>query len=57
MALKTLDGSPRVGPIVALELLHRHGALSTNVRDETAAHLDLVVTGGGAPVGRVRATI
>ena len=57
VALKTLDGSLRVGPIVAVELLHRAGALTAEQRDDAATHLDLLVTGGGRPVGRVRPTI
>lgn len=53
VALKMLDGNGRASTIVALELLVKAGALSREDVDDVSESLDLTVTGGGAPVGRI----
>ncbi|GAA4778993.1 asparaginase [Microbacterium gilvum] len=56
VVLKTLDGSTRVGVLVALTLLARAGALSEQAVAEFAdGHPLFSVSGGGREVGRIRA--
>lgn len=57
VALKTLDGSGRVGPIVAIALLVRAGALPADAIERAERLLRLDVLGGGEVVGRIRPTI
>jgi len=57
VALKTLDGSGRVGPIVAVHLLAAAGALPREAVQDAAAQLPLSVQGGGAVVGVIRPTV
>ncbi len=57
VAVKTLDGSMRVGAIVALTLLVRAEAVSASALDAVRVKLGLDVLGGGAPVGAIRATV
>ncbi|WP_460776327.1 asparaginase [Microbacterium sp. GXF7504] len=57
VALKTLDGSTRVGAVVALRLLEQAGALPSADVERALADLPLTLTGGGAPVGAIRATV
>ncbi|MER7798050.1 asparaginase [Microbacterium sp. NPDC096154] len=57
VALKTLDGSLRAAPLVALSLLAGAGAIAPGNVAEFAAHPLFTVTGGGQPVGRIRATV
>jgi L-asparaginase II len=56
VALKILDGSLRAAAIVALELLVRAGVVSRGDVDIVLDRFDLVVRGGGLPVGRIRVT-
>ncbi|MBM7504319.1 asparaginase [Agromyces aurantiacus] len=57
VALKMLDGSPRASAIVAARLLAGAGALETAAVDGVEPDLGLDVLGGGAVVGRIRATV
>ncbi|WP_040163795.1 asparaginase [Microbacterium gorillae] len=57
VALKTLDGSLRVGTIVAAKLLANAGAITEAQFDDVSGALDLDVLGGGRPVGRIRPTV
>lgn len=54
-ALKMLDGSGRAATAVALRLLERAGALAPADVAATLEQLPLTISGGGAPVGRIRA--
>lgn len=54
VALKTLDGSSRVGAIVAATLLARAGALAEADVASFAAALPLAVRGGDVEVGAIR---
>lgn len=54
VALKVLDGSGRVGALVASHLLASIGALDTDAVAVCAAELAPPVLGGGVPVGAVR---
>lgn len=56
VALKTLDGSLRVGPIVALSLLADAGAIDAAAVDAVRAELHLDVLAAGHPVGEIRAS-
>ncbi|KQR92866.1 MAG: asparaginase [Microbacterium ginsengisoli] len=56
-ALKVLDGSPRAASAVAVRLLERAGALTADAAAAAIRSLDLVVRGGGAPVGAIRPTV
>ncbi len=56
VASKTLDGSTRVGTILAATLLHRAGAVTDDQLTAVTELLPLDVLGGGHPVGRVRVT-
>ena len=56
VALKTLDGSLRVGPIVALSLLVDAGAIDASAVDAVRADLHLDVMAAGHPVGEIRAS-
>lgn len=53
---KTLDGSLRASGAIATSLLLQAGAITAQQADATINRLDLAVLGGGAPVGRLRAT-
>ena len=57
VALKMLDGSPRALAIVAARLLVGAGALEGSAVDAVERDLGLEVLGGGAVVGRIRATV
>ena len=57
VALKMLDGSSRASAIVAARLLASAGALETSAVDAVEPDLGLDVLGGGAVVGRIRATV
>ncbi|MGR2753137.1 asparaginase [Agromyces arachidis] len=57
VALKMLDGAPRALAIVALRLLVAAGALPGAAVDAAEPELGLEVLGGGAAVGRIRATV
>ncbi|MFT4260702.1 asparaginase [Microbacterium sp.] len=54
VALKTLDGSSRVGALVAATLLARSGAVSEADAASFVESLPLTVHGGGADVGSIR---
>ena len=54
VVLKTLDGSTRIGTLVAATLLSHAGALTSAEVDSLAAELPLVVRGGAAEVGAIR---
>ena len=54
VAVKVLDGSPRVTTLVALELLAQHGAIDRADADRVIALTVEPVLGGGVPVGRLR---
>ena len=54
VASKTLDGSLRASTIVALELLAETGAITRDDVERVRPDLDLVVLGGGVPVGAIR---
>jgi L-asparaginase II len=56
VALKILDGSLRAATIVALRLLADAGGVESSAVDALVPELDLVVLGGGQPVGAIRAT-
>lgn len=53
VALKVLDGSGRASTLVGLELLVAAGALPRQEVDDVLEQLDLTITGGGEPVGRI----
>jgi L-asparaginase II len=55
VALKILDGNLRAAAAVALSLLVDAGALKRTDVDELLPELGLTVTGGGRPVGEIRA--
>lgn len=57
VALKMLDGSSRASAVVAARLLAGAGALETASVDAVEPDLGLDVLGGGAVVGRIRATV
>lgn len=57
VALKMLDGSPRALAIVAARLLAGAGAIEGSAVDAAEPDLGLEVLGGGAIVGRIRATV
>ena len=57
VAAKTLDGSTRVGTIVAATLLARAGAITSEQLEELTRRLNLDVLGGGIPVGSIRVTL
>ncbi|GGI47814.1 L-asparaginase II [Agromyces flavus] len=57
VALKMLDGSPRASAIVAARLLAGVGAIDSAAVDAVEPDLGLDVLGGGAVVGRIRATV
>jgi len=58
VALKLLDGGSRATCAVALTLLAQAGALpAAEVAHELATHRIFAVLGGGAEVGRIRATV
>jgi L-asparaginase II len=57
VALKILDGAPRALAIVAARLLVAAGALDASAVDAVEPELGLEVLGGGATVGRIRATV
>ncbi|MBO3663273.1 asparaginase [Microbacterium stercoris] len=57
VALKTLDGSLRAAPLVALQLLANAGAITSADAVEAAALPMFAVQGGGQDVGRIRATV
>ncbi len=56
-ALKTDDGAPRVRPVLMLEALRRSGVLDEDGVDAAAVEStgQLVLLGGGVPVGEIRA--
>lgn len=54
VAVKMLDGSLRAASLVALTLLERRGAVASDAVARVRDGLDLVVTGGGLPVGTIR---
>jgi L-asparaginase II len=54
VAVKVLDGSPRVTTLVALELLAQHGAIDRADADRVIALTVEPILGGGVPVGRLR---
>jgi L-asparaginase II len=56
VALKILDGSLRAATVVALKLLVEAGAVERTAANEVLVRLNPVVTGGGKPVGAVRAS-
>ncbi|MCJ1699694.1 asparaginase [Rathayibacter festucae] len=56
VALKILDGSLRAATVVALKLLVEAGTVDRTAANEVLARLNPVVTGGGKPVGAVRAS-
>lgn len=53
-AVKMLDGSLRAVHLVACELLVRVGAISAEAFEAVKPHLNLRISGGGAPVGEIR---
>ena len=53
VALKVLDGSTRVGTLIAASLLARAGALPAADVSALLDALPLTVHGGGGPVGRI----
>lgn len=58
VAVKMLDGSNRAGSLVALALLARAGVIGVQeVAEAAAARPRLRITGGGNPVGIIRATV
>ncbi|MFL0411421.1 asparaginase [Microbacterium paludicola] len=57
VAMKTLDGSLRAAPLVALQLLANAGAVPVGEVADFAAHPLFSVQGGGREVGRIRATV
>lgn len=56
-AVKVLDGAARAGAVVALRLLEQAGALPSADVERAVSDLPLTVSGGGAPVGMIRATV
>ncbi|MDE0547208.1 asparaginase [Microbacterium sp. C7(2022)] len=54
VALKIIDGSSRVGAVVALRLLERAGALNAAHVSAATSMLPLSITGGGHDVGAIR---
>lgn len=54
VAVKVLDGSGRAAAAVAVALLARSGAVDADVAEAYLGDPALAVTGGGAPVGRIR---
>ena len=56
VALKILDGSLRAATVVALKLLVEAGTVDRSAANEVLVRLNPVVTGGGKPVGAVRAS-
>ncbi|ROP57772.1 MULTISPECIES: asparaginase [unclassified Rathayibacter] len=56
VALKILDGSLRAATVVALKLLVEAGTVDRAAANEVLVRLNPVVTGGGKPVGAVRAS-
>ncbi|AZZ51190.1 MULTISPECIES: asparaginase [Rathayibacter] len=56
VALKILDGSLRAATVVALKLLVEAGTVDRTAANEVLVRLNPVVTGGGKPVGAVRAS-
>ncbi|MCU1571626.1 MAG: ansA [Naasia sp.] len=56
VAVKTLDGSLRAVAAVAADLLASVGAIDGPALARVRARLDLVVQGGGRPVGQIRVT-
>lgn len=57
VALKTLDGSSRVAPAVAVHLLTQAGALDSTAAAAAIKALRLGVSGGGKVVGEIRPTV
>ena len=57
-ALKTDDGAPRVRPVLMAEALRRSGVLDEAGVDAAAVDStgQLVLLGGGRPVGEIRAS-
>lgn len=53
VAVKMLDGSGRGVHLVAAELLKRVGAISEDRVEAVKEHLNLRISGGGAPVGMI----
>ena len=56
-ALKVLDGSSRASTVIAARLLADAGALEHSAVDAVEPDLGLEVLGGGAGVGRIRASV
>lgn len=56
MALKILDGSLRAATVVALKLLVEIGAVDRAAANDVLVKLNPVVSGGGRPVGAIRAS-
>lgn len=56
VALKILDGSLRAATIVGLKLLVEQGVVERGPANAVLAALDLTVSGGGRPVGVIRAS-
>lgn len=56
VALKILDGSLRAATVVALKLLVEAGTVDRTAANEVLVRLNPVVSGGGRPVGAVRAS-
>ena len=56
-ALKTDDGAPRVRPVLMAAALERSGVLDLEGVDAAAVRKtgELVLLGGGEPVGEIRA--
>jgi L-asparaginase II len=54
VVLKTLDGSARIGSLVAATLLARAGALTADDVDSLTAALPLTIRGGDVEVGAIR---
>ena len=57
VAVKVLDGSTRVGPVVALTLLAQERALAPADVAAVLPDLHLTISGGGEPVGSIRPTV
>lgn len=57
VVLKTLDGSNRIAPVVAVHLLTQAGALDPAEAAATVKALRLGVSGGGKVVGELRPTV
>ncbi|QHC67059.1 asparaginase [Rathayibacter sp. VKM Ac-2759] len=56
VALKILDGSLRAATVVALKLLVEIGAVDRAAANDVLVKLNPVVSGGGRPVGAIRAS-